>query len=540
MGQQNARPASPEEGAPTAQAVAIRMEGIVKRFGPLVANDHITLELVPGEVHGLLGENGAGKSTLMKILFGLEHADEGRILVNGREAHFKSPRDALAAGIAMAQQELALAGNLSIVENVVLGDASHRVLRLRDEARALRETSERYGLQIDDPYRLVRDLTVGEAQRVEILKAIRRGARVLILDEPTARLTPIEVDVFKMMVASFRADGGTVVLVTHKLDELIELSDRISVFRRGSLVASYEGGDLRARATSGQAELAAAMVGRPVELDAPRRPGRPREVALALQGVTLPASPTGPGLADVSLEVRAGEIVGIAGVAGNGQHDLISLIAGLRQPSGGRLLMVGEDVTGTPPWRRRHLGLGCVPEDRKGMAILPEMSLAENAGLHLLRRKPLRTAGVVSRGRLQRLGHRVVDEFRVHGQRPSARMASLSGGSQQKVLLARELQLEPRVLVIGQPTAGLDVGAIEYVHQLLLDVRDRGTAVLLVSNELSEVLALSDRVAVIAEGRLTPPVPVEDVDIESLGLAMAAARGTVSAAGAASPGGELA
>lgn len=499
----------------------VEMRAVSKRFGALNANREIDFTVAAGEVHGLLGENGAGKSTLMKILYGLEQPDSGSIRVNGSAAAIRSPRDAIGMGIAMVHQELMLAPNLSITENVLAGAPTSTFVRFSTEARAIRETAAKIGFDLEEPGRLVRRLSVGETQRVEIVRAVHRGAQVLILDEPTSRLTPAEVDGLATVIRGVRGAGGAVIFVTHKLEEVLAMCDRVTVLRSGTVASTHVLAELVERSDEPHAELARAMVGRPVILAIERAEARPGPVALELEDVCVDAGRDAGPLHDVSLRVRQGEIVGLAGVAGNGQRELVDTILGLRRPDRGLVKLFDKDVTTAPPWRRAHAGIGHIPEDRKTMGIAPTMSIAQNIALRAVRRQSVRRFGVVSSGAINGLGRRLMRDYDVRGGDAAAPIAGLSGGNQQKAILARELHVEPSVLVVSQPTAGLDVGAIEQVHRRLLDARGNGMAILLISNELSEVLSLSDRVAVISGGRVTKLRPADEVDLDRLGLEMA-------------------
>jgi ABC-type uncharacterized transport system ATPase subunit len=512
--------ASLSPGATGAPLVEMRQIG--KRYGSFAANDGVDFLVRAGEVHGLLGENGAGKSTLMKVLYGLEQADAGSVLVDGQVAHIRSPKDAIGMGIAMVHQELMLALNLSIAENVLAGSQVRRpVIDLVAEGRKIQATAARIGLDLEDPRRLVRHLSVGEAQRVEIVRAVHRGARVLILDEPSSRLTPTEVEGLATVIRGVRSAGGAVIFVTHKLEEVLALCDRVTVLRGGTVASTHVISQLIEASDSPEAELARAMVGRPVILDIERPAHDPGPVALQLEDVSVEGTRDVRALNSVSLVVRRGEIVGLAGVAGNGQAELVDTILGLRRPSSGRVRLFDRDVTRDSPWARAKAGIGNIPEDRKTMGMAPTMTIAQNVGLRAVRRPALRRFGMLSSSAMTQLGRRLMREYDVRGRDAAAPISSLSGGNQQKAILAREIHAEPGVLVVTQPTAGLDVGAIEQVHRRLLDVRSSGTAILLISNELSEVLSLSDRVAVISGGRITVPEPAADVDLDRLGLQMA-------------------
>jgi ABC-type uncharacterized transport system ATPase subunit len=499
----------------------LELRGITKRFGSLVANDHIDLRVAPGEIRALLGENGAGKTTLMNVLYGLVQPDEGEILVDGKPVTIHSPKDAINARIGMVHQHFMLVPVFTVAENVMLGVEPTRGFGLLDRRRAarqVRELSERYGLQVN-PDAMVEDLPVGVQQRVEIIKALLRDASVLILDEPTAVLTPGETeDLFRVM-RELRAGGRSIVFISHKLKEVQAIADQITVIRRGKVVGE------RPPATS-DAELAALMVGRAVELRVTKQPAQPGDVVLDVSGLTV-APGLVPGAADagknlldsVSFQVRAGEILGIAGVQGNGQTELCEALMGLR-PAAGSVRLDSRDISHATPHDRLQAGIGYIPEDRREDGIVADFSVADNLILDVYDREPYASGIAMNLSAIREQTQRLATEFDIRTSSIDTPVGTLSGGNQQKVILAREVGREVRLLLASQPTRGLDVGSIEFVHRRIVGERDQGTAVIIVSSELDEIYALADRIAVMYEGKITgfrpPTVPVEE-----LGLLMA-------------------
>jgi ABC-type uncharacterized transport system ATPase subunit len=510
--------------------VRLELRGITKRFGSLVANDQIDLVVEPGQIHALLGENGAGKTTLMNVLYGLMGPDDGQIVIDGQPAVFNSPRDAIGAGIGMVHQHFMLVPVFTVAENVTLGVEPTRALGMLDRRRArrdVRELSERYGLNVN-PDAYVENLPVGIQQRVEIIKALLREANVLILDEPTSVLTPSETEDLFRVIRELKAGGRSIIFISHKLKEVQAIADTITVIRRGAVVGERP-------PTATDAELAALMVGRPVELKVQKGPARPGEVVLDVRGITAIDDHGQAMPDDVSFQVRAGEILGVAGVQGNGQTELCDVLIGLRPVVAGSILLDGQDLANATPRDRLRAGLGYVPEDRQEDGLVPDFSVAENLVLDVYDRPPFASGVALDLDAIRANAVSRVAEFDVRTTSVERPVGTLSGGNQQKVILARELSRKVRLLLASQPTRGLDVGSIEFVHRRIVDERDRGVAVLIVSSELDEIYALADRIAVMYEGKIVafrpPTVPVEE-----LGLLMAGAGANGAGDGAASAG----
>jgi general nucleoside transport system ATP-binding protein len=507
----------------------IEMRGITKRFGAVVANKDIDLEIPGQTIHAIVGENGAGKSTIMKILYGFYTADEGEILIDGVKREIKSPHDAIALGLGMVHQHFMLVPPMTVVENVVLGAEPGNAARIdfkKAEAQ-LSGLANDFGVRIN-PRSRIENLSVGQQQRVELLKALYRGARVLILDEPTAVLTPQEVEEFFRILRSMRDQGKTILIVTHKLTEVLAISDNVTVMRDGKVVAQ------RRTAETNAAELARLMVGREVLLRIEKEAAHPGEAILEVRDLQLAGGSDHESetqvsrrhrLSDVSFEVRAGEIVGIAGVEGNGQTELLEILAGLRRSTSGTILFQGRDCVGLPARRLKELGIAHVPEDRHRRGLLLNFDLADNSILGTHYRPPIarQGLGLLDERAIAAKIDRVITEFDVRPPDASLPARVLSGGNQQKLVIGREFDIQPKLLLVAQPTRGVDIGAIEFIHSQLVALRDRGAAILLVSAELEEVVSLADRILVMYQGRIagevTPGGPRE-IDEEEIGLLM--------------------
>jgi simple sugar transport system ATP-binding protein len=493
----------------------LELRGITKRFPGIVANDRVDFDLRKGEVHALLGENGAGKSTLMNVLYGLYHPDEGEILVNGKPAVLGSPKASIENGIGMVHQHFMLIPVMTVAENIVLAVEPVKEGILLDYPAAekrVHDISTRFGLAVD-PAARVQDITVGQQQRVEILKALYRGADILILDEPTAVLTPQEAQELFAIVKSLTDQGKSIIFISHKLNEVTEIADRITVLRRGKKIETLPA------AGATEQGLATLMVGREVLLRVDKGPSQPTEPLLTVEHLVVSDDRDIVKVRDVSFEVRGGEILGIAGVDGNGQTELIDALTGLRHASSGRIVVDGHEITHESARHCLDAGLGHIPQDRQHRGLVLDFSLAENIALHDYDHPPSSRFGWLYPKRLVAKAAKLIGEFDVRGGGPQTKAGALSGGNQQKVILAREIDRNPKVLVAAQPTRGLDVGAIEFVHRRLVEERDQGRAVLLVSLELEEVLSLSDRILVMFEGEIVGEFP-PTVTEQELGVAM--------------------
>ena len=493
----------------------LELRGITKRFGSLVANDHIDLVVEPGEIHCLLGENGAGKSTLMNVLYGLYRADEGEILLDDQVQHFAGPGDAMNAGIGMVHQHFMLIPVFTVAENVMLGHEQTKaggVLDLAGARARVREISERFGFDVD-PDALVSDLPVGVQQRVEIIKALSRDARVLVFDEPTAVLTPQETDELMVIMRQLRDSGTSIVFITHKLREVREVADRITVIRLGKVVGEAE-------PTASNEELASLMVGRAVDLMIEKSPAKPGAADLVVSNLSVIDHRQQLVVNNVSFEVHAGEILAIAGVQGNGQTELTEAIMGLQPRVTGTITLDGKQISGKSVKHILDAGVGFVPEDRKEDGLVAEFTIAENLMLDRADRPPFSKLGTLQLGYLAEFAQEKLGEFDIRAQGITTKAGKLSGGNQQKVVLARELSRELKLFVAAQPTRGLDVGSIEFVHTRIVAARDAGVPVIVVSTELDEVAALADRIAVMYRGSIIGIVP-GDTPREVLGLMMA-------------------
>jgi general nucleoside transport system ATP-binding protein len=497
----------------------LELRGITKQFPGVLANDHIDFDLRRGEVHALLGENGAGKSTLMSILYGLYTADSGEILMNGNPVTISSPKDAINLGIGMVHQHFMLIPVMTVTENIVLANEPVHAGVLLDENAAeqrVEEVARTFKFAVD-PHARIENITVGQQQRVEIMKALYRNADIVILDEPTAVLTPQEALELFEILRTLTREGISIIFITHKLNEVLEIADRITVLRRGKRVETIS------REGATEDALARAMVGREVLLRVDKAPADPGEVLLRVEDLHVRDDRGLEAVRGVSFDVRAGEIVGIAGVDGNGQSELIDALTGLRSVASGGITVQGQDLTRATARQALDAGLGHIPEDRHRRGLVLDFSLAENLVLHDYGKQPFSRLGWINPRRWIRWAAGLLREFDVRGGGPTTRGGSLSGGNQQKVVIAREVSRDPSVLIAAQPTRGLDVGAIEFVHRRLVEQRDARKAVLLVSLELEEILSLSDRILVLYEGRIVAEFP-PDVSEEEVGIAMTGAR----------------
>ena len=497
----------------------LELRGITKEFPGVLANDHVDFDLRRSEVHALLGENGAGKSTLMSILYGLYTPDSGEILMNGKPVAINSPKNAIELGIGMVHQHFMLIPVMTVTENIVLAQEPRHAGVLLDydaAAERVRELSTSFGLAVD-PNARIQKITVGQQQRVEILKALYRGAEILILDEPTAVLTPQEARELFEIIEGLKAQGKSIVFISHKLNEVLEVADRITVLRRGKRVETIS------REGATEAGLARSMVGREVLLRVDKKPAEPGEPLLKVADLFVRDDRGLEAVRGVTFDVRAGEIVGIAGVDGNGQSELIDALTGLRKAAGGQMTVSGKDLTHASARQALDAGMGHIPEDRQRRGLILDFNLAENLALHDYGKEPFSRFGWLNPRRWLRWAAGLLKEFDVRGGGPATRGSSLSGGNQQKVVVAREVSRDPSVLIAAQPTRGLDVGAIEFVHRRLVEQRDAGKAVLLVSLELEEILSLSDRILVLYEGRIVAEFP-PDVSEEEVGVAMLGGR----------------
>jgi simple sugar transport system ATP-binding protein len=494
------------------------MRGITKRFPGVLANDNVNFAVKKGEIHALLGENGAGKSTLMNMLTGLYRQDEGQIFIDGQPVKFSSPRDAIKTGIGMVHQHFMLVPTQTVAENLILGQDSPRFhIKYRDVENEMEAMSKKFGLAVD-PRAKIWQLSVGEQQRVEILKMLYQGAKILIMDEPTAVLTPQEVEDLFVTLREMVTTGHTIVFISHKLDEVVHIADRVTVLQKGRVGATVDGH------TTTKAELARLMVGREVLFRIKKAPSHPREDLLTIKNLNAENDRGLPAVRDLSLTVRGGEVVGIAGVAGNGQTELTEVIAGLRGATSGQVVVRGQDVTNQPATVTIAQGLAYIPADRNGVGSSPNLSLADNLIMKAYRQPPIGQGWRVNLAAVRDNAARLIEKFNV--KTPSAQIAArlLSGGNLQKLILARELSRNPAVIIAVYPVRGLDVGAIEAVHQLLIDERDRGAGVLLISEDLDELLSLADRIVVMFRGEIIGEVPPKDELIDEIGLMMAGAR----------------
>jgi ABC-type uncharacterized transport system ATPase subunit len=496
--------------------VVVEMRNIVKQFGDFKANDDINLNVQKGEIHALLGENGAGKSTLMNVLTGLLEPTEGEIKINGESVTIDSPDKAAELGIGMVHQHFMLIDKFTVAENIMLGNEEHNMGFIDEKTTAERitELSDRYGLKVD-PYAKVEDISVGQQQRVEILKVLYKGTDILILDEPTAVLTPQEIDDLMEVMRSLADEGKAIILITHKLDEIKQVADRCTVIRRGQGI-----GTVNVEETS-QQELADMMVGRAVSFSVDKGPAHPKEVILSVNDLVVKDIRDLNAVDGVSFEVREGEILGIAGVDGNGQSELIQAITGLMSVESGSIQLNNKDIVDKNPRFITETGLAHIPEDRQRHGLILDMSIEDNMALQTYYKSPLSENGLIKYDEFEKYAVRLIDEFDVRTTSEKELARSLSGGNQQKAIIAREVDRDPELLIAAQPTRGLDVGAIEFIHKRLIEQRDNGKAVLLMSFELDEIMDVSDRIAVMYDGKIIDIVDANNTSETELGLLMA-------------------
>ncbi|RKD27497.1 simple sugar transport system ATP-binding protein [Caminicella sporogenes DSM 14501] len=495
----------------------IEMLNIRKEFPGIVANDNITLQVKPGEIHALLGENGAGKSTLMSVLFGLYKPDRGEIRIRGQKVNITNPNVANELGIGMVHQHFKLVHNFTVTENIILGQEPTERGRINIEkaAKKIKALSEQYGLDVD-PYAKIEDITVGMQQRVEILKMLYRDAEILIFDEPTAALTPQEITELIEIMKRLVKEGKSIILITHKLKEIKAVADRCTIIRRGKYIDTV---DVK---TTSEEKLASLMVGREVSFKVEKKKAQPKEVVLKIENLVVRDSRGLKAVDGLNLEIRSGEILGIAGVDGNGQTELLEAIAGLRKVESGKIELLGKDITNMPVRKRTELGIGHIPQDRHKHGLVLDFKLGENMVLQTYYKRPYSKNGILNESVINKKAEELIEEFDVRcGQGTETITRAMSGGNQQKAIIAREVDRSPALLIAGQPTRGLDVGAIEFIHKKLVEERDKGKAVLLVSLELDEVMNVSDRIAVIFEGKIVGMIDADKATENQLGLMMA-------------------
>ena len=494
----------------------IEMLNITKKFGNFYANDNITLQLGKGEIHALLGENGAGKSTLMNILFGLYQPEEGEIKVNGKTANITNPNVANDLGIGMVHQHFMLVENLTVTENIILGNEPKKmgIVNIKDAAKEVAEISKLYGLNVD-PYAKIEDISVGMQQRVEILKTLYRGANILIFDEPTASLTPQEIQELISIMKKLITEGKSIILITHKLQEIMDVSDRVTVIRKGQGIGTV------VTAETNPEELATLMVGRQVTFKTEKGPSNPKEEILHVENLVVADNRGIEKVKGLDLSVRRGEIVGLAGIDGNGQSELIEAITGLRKPKSGSISINSKDVTGMKPRQITQVGLGHIPQDRHKHGLVLEFSVGHNAALQEYYHEPYSKNGIMNYSTVSEYAKKLIEEYDVRTQGEHELARALSGGNQQKLIIGREVSRDPDLLIAALPTRGLDVGAIEFIHKRLIEQRDNGKAVFLISFELDEVMNVSDRIAVIYDGKVVDTVIPGETTEQELGLLMA-------------------
>lgn len=494
----------------------IEMLNITKKFGNFYANDNITLQLEKGEIHALLGENGAGKSTLMNVLFGLYQPEDGEIRVNGTKVNVTNPNVANDLGIGMVHQHFMLVENLTVTENIILGNEPKKmgIVNIKDAAKDVEEISKLYGLNVD-PYAKIEDISVGMQQRVEILKTLYRGANILIFDEPTASLTPQEIQELISIMKKLITEGKSIILITHKLQEIMDVSDRVTVIRKGQGIGTV------VTAETNPEELATLMVGRQVTFKTEKGPSYPKEEVLHIENLVVTDNRGIEKVKGLNLSVRRGEIVGLAGIDGNGQSELIEAITGLRKSKSGSITINEIDVTGKKPREITKVGLGHIPQDRHKHGLVLEFSVGHNAALQEYYHEPYSKNGIMNYRSVSEYAQKIIKEYDVRTQGENELVRALSGGNQQKLIIGREVSRDPDFLIAALPTRGLDVGAIEFIHKRLIEQRDKGKAVFLISFELDEVMNVSDRIAVIYDGQIVDTVIPAETTEQELGLLMA-------------------
>lgn len=494
----------------------VEMKNVTKMFPGVIANEDVNFSLKKGEIHVLLGENGAGKTTLMNVLYGLYQPEKGEIFIKGENVKLKGPSDAIAHGVGMVHQHFMLVHNFTVAESVILGSEPKKGLKLNmSKAVAdVKKLAEQYGFNID-PHSIIEDITVGQQQKVEIIKALYRGADILILDEPTAVLTPQEIEELGNILRNLTNEGKSIILITHKLKEVMSMSDRVTIVRRGKVINTVNTAETD---IDGLAEM---MVGRKVKLVVDKEKPKIGDVVLKVENLKVLDTRDLPAVNGLNLEVRAGEILGIAGVDGNGQSEFIEAITGLRNVNDGKVILKGKDITGKAPKEIFEAGVGHVPEDRHKRGLVLKYSLAENSILGVHYKEPFAKKSIINYDKVKGYARKLIEEFDVRTPNEDVSAASLSGGNQQKMIVAREISKDPDLIIVSQPTRGLDVGAIEYIHKRLVEERDKGRAVLLVSLELDEVMGLSDRIAVMYDGNIVGTVDAADATEQKLGVLMA-------------------
>ena len=503
----------------------VEMRHITKRFLGIIANDDVSISIRRGEVYALLGENGAGKSTLMSMLFGMYEPDQGEILINGKEVRFHSSTDAAAQNIGMVHQHFKLVDNYTIAENIVLGIEPMKKkfgflpwVDMKEANQKIREISERYGLEVN-PTDLIQDVQVSVRQRVEILKMLYRKAEIMIFDEPTAVLTPQEIGFLLEIIDGLRRDGKTIILITHKIEEIKRIADRCAILRRGKLI------DVRSVADTSVQEMADLMVGRPVSFDLDRSPAHFRDTVLSVDHLTVKNETGFEVVKDVSFQVRAGEIFAIAGVSGNGQTEIADAVTGMRRAASGSILLNGQDITGVSVRERALAGVSYIPEDRHGMGVILDFSLKDNLALREYFKEPFSRKGFLNFDSFHNYAAKLIERYDIRsGQGPETIVRSMSGGNQQKAIIGREIEEHAHLIVFVQPTRGLDIGAIENIHRQILAERDRGAAILLISLELDEIMSLADTIGIIYRGELLKTAPADEMTANDVGRYMMGVR----------------